>query len=51
MLYAGTVIYLGPGSMLMHGTNTSWEDGRQSKYDYVHNPPLVNQYWGNGKMA
>ena len=24
MLYAGTVIYLGPGSMLMHGTNTGW---------------------------
>ena len=28
MLYAGTVIYLGPGSMLMHGTNTDWGAGQ-----------------------
>jgi hypothetical protein len=24
LLYASVVIYLGPGSMLMHGTNTEW---------------------------
>ena len=24
ILYASVVIYLGPGSMLMHGTNTEW---------------------------
>ena len=24
MLYAGAAIYLGPGSMLMHGTHTDW---------------------------
>ena len=32
LLYASVVIYLGPGSMLMHGTNTECEFGYFSIY-------------------
>ena len=44
MLYAGTVIYLGPGSMLMHGTNTSWGGWADnlSMIMYIILPWLIN---------
>ena len=44
MLYAGAVIYLGPGSMLMHGTNTSWGGWADnlSMIMYIILPWLIN---------
>ena len=44
MLYAGTVIYLGPGSMLMHGTNTNWGGWADnlSMIMYINLPWLIN---------
>ena len=44
MLYAGTVIYLGPGSMLMHGTNTGWGGWADnlSMIMYIILPWLIN---------
>ena len=49
MLYAGTVIYLGPGSMLMHGTNTNWGGWADnlSMIMYIILPWLINV----GKMG
>ena len=44
MLYAGTVIYLGSGSMLMHGTNTGWGGWADnlSMIMYIILPWLIN---------
>ena len=44
MLYAGTAIYLGPGSMLMHGTHTEWGQWADnlSMVMYIIIPWLIN---------
>jgi len=44
MLYAGAVIYLGPGSMLMHGTHTGWGQWADnlSMVMYILIPWLIN---------
>ena len=44
MLYAGTVIYLGSGSMLMHGTHTGWGQWADnlSMVMYILIPWLIN---------
>ncbi|MDP6181984.1 MAG: ceramidase domain-containing protein [SAR86 cluster bacterium] len=44
MLYAGAVIYLGPGSMLMHGTHTDWGQWADnlSMVMYILIPWLIN---------
>ena len=44
MLYAGAVIYLGPGSMLMHGTHTHWGQWADnlSMVMYILIPWLIN---------
>ena len=51
MLYAGAAIYLGPGSMLMHGTHTEWGQwADNSKHGYVHHLPLALQPKRNGAL-
>ena len=44
MLYAGAAIYLGPGSMLMHGTHTDWGQWADnlSMVMYILLPWLIN---------
>jgi hypothetical protein len=44
MLYAGAVIYLGPGSLLMHGTHTDWGQWADnlSMVMYILIPWLIN---------
>ena len=44
MLYAGAAIYLGPGSMLMHGTHTEWGQWADnlSMVMYIIIPWLIN---------
>ena len=44
MLYAGAAIYLGPGSMLMHGTHTEWGQWADnlSMVMYILIPWLIN---------
>ncbi len=44
ILYASTVIFLGPGSMLMHGTNTAWGEWADnlSMIMYILIPWLYN---------
>jgi len=44
ILYAGAVIYLGPGSMLMHGTHTGWGQWADnlSMVMYILIPWLIN---------
>jgi len=46
ILYASVVIYLGPGSMLMHGTNTEWGEWADnlSMIMYIILPWLFNIY-------
>ena len=46
ILYASVVIYLGPGSMLMHGTNTEWGGWADnlSMIMYIILPWLFNIY-------
>jgi len=46
VLYASVVIYLGPGSMLMHGTNTEWGGWADnlSMIMYIILPWLYNIY-------
>ena len=46
ILYASVVIYLGPGSMLMHGTNTEWGAWADnlSMIMYIILPWLFNVY-------
>ena len=46
VLYASVVIYLGPGSMLMHGTNTEWGAWADnlSMIMYIILPWLFNTY-------
>ena len=46
VLYASVVIYLGPGSMLMHGTNTEWGEWADnlSMIMYIILPWLFNIY-------
>ena len=44
LLYAGAVIWLGPGSLLMHGTHTSWGGWADnlSMVMYILIPWLIN---------
>lgn len=44
ILYAGSVLFLGPGSMLMHGTHTSWGGWADnlSMVMYILVPWLIN---------
>ena len=46
LIYASVVIYLGPGSMLMHGTNTEWGGWADnlSMIMYIVLPWLYNIY-------
>jgi hypothetical protein len=46
VLYASVVVYLGPGSMLMHGTNTEWGEWADnlSMIMYIILPWLFNIY-------
>ena len=46
LIYASVVIYLGPGSMLMHGTNTEWGGWADnlSMIMYIILPWLFNIY-------
>lgn len=56
ILYASVVIYLGPGSMLMHGTNTEWGAWADnlSMIMYIILPWLFNIYsmskWSMGQF-
>ncbi|MDC0214211.1 ceramidase domain-containing protein [Gammaproteobacteria bacterium] len=56
VLYAGAVIWLGPGSMLMHGTHTAWGGWADnlSMVMYILLPWLINVStmggWSVGKL-
>ena len=56
VLYAGAVIWLGPGSMLMHGTHTAWGGWADnlSMVMYILLPWLINVAtmggWSVGKL-